>query len=63
MDVAHLKGRRAEAPAEEGDGDDMQAAKWITLWTCSLDGDVVIECRARRNPTDDPVTVRMPSVS
>jgi hypothetical protein len=37
----------------------MKAAKWITLWTCSLDGDVVIECRARRNP-DDSVTVRMP---
>ena len=38
----------------------MKAAKWITLWTCSLDGDAVIECRARRNPKDDSVTVRMP---
>jgi hypothetical protein len=38
----------------------MKAAKWITLWTCSLDGAVVIECRARRNPKDDSVTVRMP---
>ena len=38
----------------------MKAIKWITLWTCSLDGDAVIECRARRNPKDDSVTVRMP---
>ena len=38
----------------------MKAARWITLWTCSLDGDVVIECRARRNPDDGTVTVRMP---
>jgi hypothetical protein len=38
----------------------MKAAKWITLWTCSLDGDVVVECHARRNPKDDSVTVRMP---
>ena len=38
----------------------MKVAKWITLWTCSLDGDAVIECRARRNPNDDSVTVRMP---
>ena len=38
----------------------MKAIKWITLWTCSLDGDVVIECPAWRNPKDDSVTVRMP---
>jgi hypothetical protein len=38
----------------------MKAARWITLWTCSLDGDVVIACRARRNSKDDSVTLRMP---
>ena len=38
----------------------MKAAKWITLWTCSLGGDIVIECRARRKTDDDLVTVRMP---
>ena len=38
----------------------MKAAKWTTLWTCSLDGDVVTECRVRRNLKDDTVTVRMP---
>ncbi len=38
----------------------MKTAKWITLWTCSLDGDAVIECRIRRNREDDSVTVRMP---
>ena len=38
----------------------MKLARWITLWTCSLDGDVVIECRVRRNRDDGTATVRMP---
>jgi hypothetical protein len=38
----------------------MKAARWITLWTCSLDGDFVAEWRARRNRDDGTVTVRMP---
>jgi hypothetical protein len=54
-----LRSAPATTVVAEPQSPDMNAANWIALRTCSLDGDVIIECGAQRNPKDGAVTVRM----